>query len=104
MNEPAAIPKRDAVIATLREHASELRTFGIAHLYLFGSVARGDASPESDVDLFFEYDDPKFSLIDQLRFRDRLQDLLHHTADVMSRSSLHPYLRDEIERGAVQVF
>jgi predicted nucleotidyltransferase len=42
---------KGSVIETLRLHEPELRAAGIVHLRLFGSVARGEASPESDVDL-----------------------------------------------------
>jgi predicted nucleotidyltransferase len=44
------------VIATLRIHEAELRKAGIRHLSLFGSVARGDAEADSDVDLAAEFD------------------------------------------------
>jgi uncharacterized protein len=44
----------DDVVATLRAHEPELRAAGISHLSLFGSVARGDAGPDSDVDLAVE--------------------------------------------------
>jgi predicted nucleotidyltransferase len=92
------------VIATLRQHADELRALGASHLYLFGSVARNEARGNSDVDLFMEFDDPKFSLIDLLTLQYRLEDLLHRDADLMTRGSLHPVLRDDIERQALQVF
>src|SRR5688572_24481853 len=54
----------ETVIRTLRAHEEELRAEGISHVFLFGSVARGEADEHSDVDLFFDYHDPKFSLID----------------------------------------
>jgi predicted nucleotidyltransferase len=95
---------RISVIATLRDHAAELRRLGIAHLYLFGSVAANLASPTSDVDLFFDFDDPHFSLIELLRVKARLEEMLSSPTDVMTRGSLHPRLRPEIERSAVQVF
>ena len=44
------------VIATLRQHESELKTAGIVLLYLFGSAARNEATPQSDVDLIGESD------------------------------------------------
>jgi predicted nucleotidyltransferase len=46
----------EQVIATLRAHKAELRRAGIRHLSLFGSVARGDATIGSDVDLVVEFD------------------------------------------------
>ena len=44
------------MIASLRAHEAELRRAGIRRLSLFGSVARGDAEPGSDVDLAAEFD------------------------------------------------
>jgi len=95
---------RDDVIRRLRQHQAELRRLGVHALYLFGSTARDEARPGSDVDLYFDYDDPKFSLIELAGLQSRLADLLGAPIDLMSRGSLHPRLRDEIEGSALQVF
>ena len=42
---------RNRILAILRSHAPELQAAGLAHLRLFGSVARGDATPQSDIGL-----------------------------------------------------
>ena len=42
---------KDRIIVILRDHAPELKAAGLVHLRVFGSVARGEASPQSDVDL-----------------------------------------------------
>lgn len=54
---------RNHVITTLRIHEADLHRAGVARLYLFGSVARQEAGPDSDVDLFFNSDNPRFSFI-----------------------------------------
>ncbi|HUB47961.1 MAG TPA: nucleotidyltransferase family protein [Acetobacteraceae bacterium] len=95
---------RDAVIAKLRAHEADLHRVGVARLYLFGSVARQEARPESDVDLFFESDDPRFSLIELVDVRDRVSEILGTETDVMTRASLHPMVRDSIEAEALRVF
>jgi uncharacterized protein len=95
---------RETAVAELRRHADELRGEGVTALYLFGSTARGEARDGSDVDLFFDYSDPKFSLIELVRVKDRVNAILGVEADVMTRDSLHPMLKRRIEASAVRVF
>ena len=54
MSTTTATDMAEHVIATLRAHEAELHRAGIRHLSLFGSVARGDATVDSDVDLVVE--------------------------------------------------
>ena len=96
--------ERGTVLATLRDHSSELRSYGVSHLFLFGSVCRDEARTDSDVDLFFDFDDPRFSAIELLRLKDRVEELLSRPVDLMTRSSLHPRLRNDIEQSALRVF
>jgi predicted nucleotidyltransferase len=95
---------RSHVITTLRAHEADLHRVGVARLYLFGSVARQEAGPDSDVDLFFDTDNPRFSLIELVDVQERVSDILGAETDVMTRSSLHPMLRQRIEAEAVRVF
>ncbi len=96
--------ERTEALSRLRGEADRLRQAGISRLYLFGSTARGDATSDSDVDLFFETDDPRFSLIELVRARRLVSDILGAEADLMTRGSLHPAFRKGIEAGAVRVF
>ena len=50
------MPTAERVIATLRAHEADLRQAGLRSLSLFGSVARGDAGPNSDIDLAAEFE------------------------------------------------
>jgi hypothetical protein len=69
--------QRPEIIETLRAHRAELQAAGIRHLKLHGSVARGDASASSDVDLIAEFEPGRrFTLIDMVRLENRLHDLL----------------------------
>lgn len=74
-------------------------------LYLFGSTARGEATLESDVDLFFD-DEPnaRLSLLDVIGIQHLLEEVLGRKVDLMTRDSLHPLLRADIESEAVAVF
>jgi hypothetical protein len=95
---------REQVIALLRACETELHRSGISRLYLFGSVARGQARPDSDVDLFFDTDNPRFSLIELVDVQERVNVILGVASDVMTRASLHPLLRPQIEAEALRVF
>jgi uncharacterized protein len=95
---------RDDVIAKLRAREADLHQVGVAHLYLFGSVGRGEARPDSDVDLFFDTDNPRFSLIELVDIQDRVSEILGTDTDIMTRASLHPMLRPAIEAQALRVF
>jgi uncharacterized protein len=95
---------RDDVIARLRAHEADLHRAGVARLYLFGSVSRGAAQPDSDVDLFFDTDNPRFSLIELVDVQEQVGEILGTEVDVMTRASLHPMLRPRIEAEALRVF
>ena len=95
---------RDQAIETLRAHEADLHRAGVARLYLFGSVARREARPDSDVDLFFDTDNPRFSLIELVDVQEQVSDILGAQTDVMTRASLHPMLRPRIEAEALRVF
>ena len=88
----------------MKEHETELRQLGVQHLYLFGSTARGDARPDSDVDLFLDYERGAFNLFDLMEIRERASAILGRKADVTTRDSLHRLLRPKIEAAALRVF
>lgn len=101
----AKTPRRDAVIAALRALQPELKARGVEHLYLFGSVARDEAKPGSDVDLFF--DDAPERLLGLLKFiqvKHFLEDRTGYSVDFGPRDSLHRICRASIEKSALRVF
>ena len=96
---------RDEVLATLRQHAPELQAEGILHLALFGSTARNEAGPNSDVDLMAEYDTQKrLSLLGVCRLENEITDLLGTKVDLCSRQTLRPFALETAEKDAVHVF
>ena len=96
--------RRDEVIARLRQHEADLKQVGVQHLYLFGSTARGEARPDSDVDLFFDHEHGALSLYDLMDIKERAASILGSRTDMIPRRGLHPALRARIEATAVQVF
>ena len=97
--------QRERAIEILRTHAGELKRRGVTGLYLFGSVARGEARPESDIDLFFDYrQDGHFSLFEVMDLHDYVESLLQTKADVIPRNSLHRRIREKVIGEATKVF
>lgn len=96
--------ERDEVIAKLKQHEDELRKLGVDHLYLFGSTARGEARPDSDVDLFFDHPEGSLGLFELMDVKEAAARILGHKTDIMTRRSLHRALRSQIEASALQVF
>jgi predicted nucleotidyltransferase len=96
---------RVEAITKLQAHADAIKALGATSLYLFGSAARDEARADSDLDVFVEYDpNKKFSLMDLVGIKHYLEDELGIPVDVMTRDSLHPILREDIEKSAVRVF
>jgi predicted nucleotidyltransferase len=96
---------RDRVIATLREHEPELKAAGIVHLRLHGSVARGEASERSDVDLIAEFDTTKrLSLLDMVGLENHLAELLGVPVDLSPAKTLKELVRAKADREAVLTF
>lgn len=90
------------IIAKLRDAEPELRQRGVEGLYLFGSYARGNARPDSDIDLFFDHRDGLG--LEAISLMDDIKRIALERGDVTTRRSLHPMLRDDIENSAVRVF
>ncbi len=96
---------RSTVLAKLRENEPELKAAGITRLSLFGSVARGDASSESDVDLMAEFDPAKqFSLLEMVGLENRLADILGVRVELTPARALKDRIRERVTREAVLAF
>ena len=77
---------------------------GVEQLFMFGSTARGEAMETSDVDLFFDHPRGSMSVFELMEVKELAERVLGREADVMSRRSLHPVLKSEIESVALRVF
>jgi uncharacterized protein len=96
---------KDRIIVILREHAPELRAAGLIHLHVFGSVARGDASPQSDVDLMADFDRSKrLTLLTVGSLERRLGDLLGLKVDLSAAEWMKEPVRKQALREAVIAF
>jgi len=71
--------------------------YGVTSLSVFGSVRRGEEHPDSDVDLLVSFN-RKTSFLKLVALERELSALLGRKADLLTESSLSPYLRDRILR------
>ena len=96
---------KSTVIAKLREHEPELKAAGIVRLSLFGSVARGEGTAQSDVDLMAEFDAArKYTVLDRVHLENQIADLLGAKVDLAHTPMLRDGIRERAAREAVLVF
>ncbi len=94
---------QDEVIARLKQHRDRLRPYSVQALYLFGSVARNEASAASDVDLLVEFEaGAHIGLFDFVRLRRLLAEILGCEVDLVTRDALHPAMKDSILEEAIR--
>jgi uncharacterized protein len=95
---------RDDAIAALKALEPEARALGVTGLYLFGSTARGEAGPTSDVDVFFDYDTSRVRGLQFFAIKHFLEDHGPPRLDVGTRNGLRAELRDQIETTSIRIF
>ncbi len=86
--------KRDEILRLADKH-------GATNVRVFGSVARGEAHPDSDVDLLVDWDYSRLSSWGGVGFDLGVAELLGRKVDVVSEKALHPMLRDRVLKEAV---
>src|SRR5260370_16241955 len=94
---------RDEVIAKLREHEPELKAAGVVRLSLFGSTARGDRQPDSDIDLLATFDESRqLSLLDVIHIENQIANLLGVRVDLIEEGTLKPRVQKSVEAEALR--
>ena len=95
----------EAAISRLRAHEQELRGLGIARLSLFGSAARGDAGPDSDIDLAVSFDAAAgIGMFKLYAIEERLREIVGGRIDLVSEPARRQRFQDQIDRDRVSVF
>ena len=97
--------KRDDVLAVLRAHEADLRQRGVQHAALFGSVARGEATAASDIDIMVELDPAApVGLFAYAGIKRYIAELFPERVDVVNREALKPALRRPAAADTIYAF
>jgi predicted nucleotidyltransferase len=95
--------RRNKALHVLRQQRDELsERYHVKSLSLFGSVARDEASPDSDVDILVEFNQP-VGLFHFIDLQHRLEDMLGCKVDLGTPGSLKPYNKEQILRESIRV-
>jgi predicted nucleotidyltransferase len=99
--------RRDAALAILQAHATELKRLGVLSVSLFGSAARDEAGEDSDIDLAVRLTEgprgsPHLKRMEHLR--EVLSDMLGRPVDVVEEPTSRPRIQAEIERDRQRAF
>jgi uncharacterized protein len=96
--------KQDA-IDILVDHQAELRARGVRHAALFGSTARGEAGPQSDVDILIELaDDASLDIFAYVELKNFIAALFPGPVDVVNKDALKPYIRPPATADSIYAF
>jgi hypothetical protein len=96
---------RETIIARLREREGELRTRGVAHAALFGSRARGDNRPDSDVDIMIEMlPEARIGVFQFVEIVNVIEDLFPLRVDVSNTLAQKPHIGAAARRDAIYAF
>jgi hypothetical protein len=93
---------RDEVIERIQGQRQQLAALGVRKLSLFGSMARDEAGPDSDVDLLVEFE-AKATFDGYMDVKILLEDLLGRRVDLGTESALRPEVRPEVEKELLRV-
>ena len=93
------------IIARLRENEAGLRKRGVRHAALFGSCARGEERPDSDVDIMIEVDpSARIGVYEYVAIKDYIAGLFDTRVDVVRRDRLRPFVRPAATGDAIYAF
>ncbi|HZQ38785.1 MAG TPA: nucleotidyltransferase family protein [Dehalococcoidia bacterium] len=92
--------RRDEALRILREHRAELTAMHVASLSLFGSVARDEARPDSDVDLLVTFSRP-VGYFHVFAVQEQLEAVLDRPVDLIVEDGLRPWYRERIMKEAI---
>lgn len=95
--------RRDEVLSIVKLHQEQLNQLGVESLEIFGSVARDEAKPDSDVDFLVKFTE-QGGLFQLLRVQHYLEEVLGCAVDLGTHNALKEHLRDPVIRDVICVF
>jgi predicted nucleotidyltransferase len=99
------VVNKNDVLDILRRHEEALRSRGVVHAALFGSLARGEARPDSDVDILIKLDSSKLPDVFQYAgLTMYIEQLFPSPVDVVDLDALRPSIRGRAESEAIYAF
>jgi predicted nucleotidyltransferase len=100
-----AAMNRDEIIEKLKEREADLRAHGVTHAALFGSVARGEQRPDSDIDILVDLDPAIIgTMFDYAGVKEFIAGMFDHPVDVVDREALKPRVRPRATADAIYAF
>jgi uncharacterized protein len=95
----------EEILTKLRDNEVALRARGVSHAALFGSRARGDNRPDSDIDIMIEFDPAaRVTVFNYAGLKDYIASLFDRPVDVVNREGLKPYVRLAVTSDAIYAF
>lgn len=93
---------KETILNVLNDHMADIREKGVKSLGLFGSIARGESTSRSDVDILIEFKDP-IGLFEFIRVKQYLEMLTGRQVDLVTPDAIRPVLRDRILQEVIYV-
>ena len=93
-------PSLDSILELISGHATDLRRLGVQSLSLFGSIIRGEAGPDSDIDMLVEFSEP-VGYFHIFKLQSYLQNLLNLEVDLTTPSALKPEIAEQVLSEAI---
>lgn len=91
---------RDQIVALIKENVHELKRFDVKAIYLFGSVARGEENPQSDIDILVTFNE-KSTFDNYMELKFFLENLFLKKVDLVTEQGLRPELRPFIQKDLI---
>lgn len=95
---------REDIIERIRARAEAVKALGATALYIYGSRVRGEERPDSDLDVFVDFDPARFTFVELVELEDMLSRELGLKVQLGTHDALHPLMKSGIEQEAVRVF